>query len=200
MTAFPPATRRVGRLRLCAPSHDQARRAATLFENALRTASLPDAGHGRLILIRRLNLGRIHPRAGAASFALRLEEVARAAVLRAVPADSAAAVTADAVCFRDCAEALAMFARRLARRVPASEWFWPAALPGWRAGLDRSAQWFALLRIAESLPASTLAAATLVREANRGGCARGVDGGSACGRRQALAANLGLLRELFQAQ
>lgn len=169
MTCVAQPSRHVSRLRLRASSADHARHAAILFEDALRTASLPDAERSCLVLIRRLNLGRLPARAGAVDFARRLEQAAREAASGAVPATSPAANTAQAVCFRDRSEALTLLARRLARRAAADEWFWPAALPGWRADLDRPTQWLTLLRIAEGLPEFALAAAAVGREALIGG-------------------------------
>ena len=64
MTCVAQPSRHVSRLRLRASSADHARHAAILFEDALRTASLPDAERSRLVLIRRLNLGRLPAHAG----------------------------------------------------------------------------------------------------------------------------------------
>ena len=171
-----PPSRRIRCLRLHAPAENHARRATTLMEDALRTASLPGADSGRLVLIRRLDLGRVDARDGAMTFALRLERAARDAVLVSVPGESPAAGVASAVTFRDRTEALTLLARRLAWRLSATEWFWSSAVPGWRANQTRSKQWLALLTLAHALPAAAFAAAAVLREVAAGGAVAEVVG------------------------
>jgi hypothetical protein len=168
VAAFPD--RRVRRLALTAPSAEQARHSAVVLADALHTATLPAAGQGRLVVIRRLALGRIDPAAGGASLALRIEQVAHALISQAVPADSPQAPTASAVWFRDTAQALVLLARRVALNQESREWFWSAAFP---AGLlpQRSgpAAWRAILDLAHDQPAPLPTVAAVVREAVRTG-------------------------------
>jgi hypothetical protein len=167
MKTLAASNRNIARLRIRAPSHDDARHVAVLLEDAFRTASLPDAEQGRFVVIRRLNLRQVDHRVSPASLALQLEALVRAAARVALPISHPQARTAEAIVFRDRVEALRCFARRFARGEPMTEWFWPAAIPGWTQSSGRSDAWFQLLEIASSLPASALAEAAIVEEAVR---------------------------------
>lgn len=156
--------RRVRRLNLRAASDEYARHAALLVEDALRTATLPDQGTDRLILIRRLNLGRIDPRASPSAFARQLEQAIHGAADRIVTGRAANDAGSEVVCFRDRLEAALALARCLARGATTDAWFWRAAFPGWPAKAGRAARWMALLEVVHQLPAPALAAAEMIRE------------------------------------
>ena len=128
------ASRRVQRLHLRAPDDTLARRGARLIEDAVRTASLPDAG-ARLIVFRRFALGRFRSGIAPQTLALALER--RVAALRdvAVHATAATAAQASVVWFRDALEAHTLLAQRVAAGAAAAEWFWPLVVPG----IDRHA-------------------------------------------------------------
>lgn len=134
MIAQAPA-RRVRHLRLAAPDEASARRGALLLEDALHTATLPDGDAGRLIVVQSLALGRIDSRGSAASMALALERSWRLLAASAVHAEAPSAPHTAAVYFRDRAEALVLLAGRLAAGRNTGAWFWPLAVPGWRAEL-----------------------------------------------------------------
>jgi len=134
-------TRRVRRLQLHAPTGAQARRGALLIEDALRTASLPIADQGRLVVVRRLDLGVIDPAAPASRVALQLEDAFRRLHASAVSFDSPAAAAADAVFFADALSALIALVRRFARHQPLDGWFWRSAVPGWEPHSDRPHHW-----------------------------------------------------------
>lgn len=150
-------TRRVRRLHLRAATAEQARRGAILVEDALRTASFPSADRGRLLIIRRLALPNIDPRKPASAVALQLESAVQALESGAVRYDSPDAGQAPAVYFEDTTTALAELARRLARRLPVSEWFWHSALPRWNPLSPRPENWRWLLEEAQSHPAAPAA-------------------------------------------
>lgn len=137
MIAETPA-RRVRHLRLAAPDEALARRGALLVEDALRTATLPGGDDSRLIVVRSLALGKIDGRGSPASVALALEQRWRHLAASAVHAEDPAAPHQPAVYFRDRAEALTLLAGRLATGRETGAWFWPLAVPGWRAGLAAS--------------------------------------------------------------
>ena len=84
------ASRTVRHLRLRGPSEEVVRRTVTVLEDAVRTASLPDAG-GRILLMRRLALGRIDPRARPSTVALQLERAVAGAELSLCHGGSAGA-------------------------------------------------------------------------------------------------------------
>ncbi len=124
-------TRTVRRLRLRAANEAQVRRAALCLEDALRTASLPDGG-GRLLLVRRLALGRIAADATPQTLALRIEEAVEAQGLECLHGGDTTAGEAFVVWFRDALDAHTCAALRLAQGRPLAGWYWPLALPALR--------------------------------------------------------------------
>lgn len=96
-------------------------------EDALRTADFGDCG--RLIVVRRLRLPALPPRAGSALVARALETAWRALVTRAVAASHPAAPAADAVYFGARADARLAWLERAVSGGDATAWHWPAALP-----------------------------------------------------------------------
>lgn len=122
---------RHARLRCARPEHAAAAR--VLLEDALRTASLPD--QGRLIVFRRVDLGRLSPRGSATAWSrrleLRLQQLAAGAVFFAEPA----AAAAEAVWFPDAWQPAVELAVRVLRGPAPVAWFWSAAVPGWTPGL-----------------------------------------------------------------
>lgn len=129
--------RRVATVRLAADSTALVRRGALLLEDALRTASFPEAGPGRVLLIRTLPVGVIHGHLPPATLALNLERRVRQLAVAAVHAAEPSAARSDAVFFRDDAEPPAALAGRLARGEPVHAWFWPLAVPGFHPGKPR---------------------------------------------------------------
>ena len=165
----PPPSRRVRHLRVRGPREDEARHAAIVLADALHTASMPIAERGQMLLVRKLELGRISPRASAATLALLVERALRDLQMAAVPFDLPTAASANAVLFPGRAEAIARLARLHARGIEAHEWFWTAAVPGWRTDLSRGEKWVTLLEAAHALPEARLVAAKVVQEAVRAG-------------------------------
>jgi hypothetical protein len=163
----PQPSRRVRSLRIRSPAEEDARRAAIVLADALHTASMPVAERGQMLLVRKLELGRISPRASAATLALLVERALRDVRMAAVSFDLPGATGANAVLVPGRAEAVARLARLHARGIEAREWFWAAAVPAWSAGLSRGERWVALLEAAHALPEAVLVTAEVVREAVR---------------------------------
>jgi hypothetical protein len=156
------ALRRVGTLRLQARREELVRRGALLFEDALRTASLPGAGPGRVLVVRRLDIGVIRADMPPSSVALALEASVRAIASSAVHGEAPGAERAEVVFFRDEVEPFVALARRVGRSERADAWFWPHAAPGFVPGIGRDeALRFALWGVTET-GAGPLAAAALV--------------------------------------
>ena len=128
--------RRVLRARVRCARPDDARHAGVLLADALRTASLPD--RGRLIVFRRVDLGRLSPRSSATAWSRRLERELQALADRAVFFAEPAAARAPTVWFPDDWQPAIELAVRLVRGAESTGWFWSAAVPGWRAGLAKS--------------------------------------------------------------
>ncbi|MGB8168080.1 MAG: hypothetical protein WCF18_11355 [Chthoniobacteraceae bacterium] len=162
-------SRRVGRFRVRVAVEEDARRAAILLSDALHTASLASFGFGKVLVVRRLALGRIEVRGSSAALALQVERRLHEAASTAVPFDSPAAPNANAVIFPGRTEAIVALAQRHARGVGAIEWFWPSAVAQWRAGLSRGETWLALIEAAHGLPEAVLVVATLIAVAVRAG-------------------------------
>ena len=158
--------RRIGSLRLRAPSQSLARRAALGIEDALRTSSLPDADGGRLWLVRRLCLGRLPMDLGPAGLSRRLELAFLAARSSCVHALSGDAAHAGGVWFHSSLEAHVWLALRLLEGPPPVEWFWSRAVPagpgGWGGrGAASSPQAAALGAVLGSLCARPEAASAV---------------------------------------
>jgi hypothetical protein len=126
--------RLVRRLRVCGPTDTLVRRGIILLEDAFNTASLPGGSGSRVILIRRLAVGRIRSSAASSQVALAIERRLWELASGAVHAGDPSAGDAAAVYFRDAGEAHVALAVRLARGVAPVEWFWRPAVPAWRAG------------------------------------------------------------------
>ena len=161
--------RTVRHLRLRAADAAQARHAQVLLEDALRCASLPDAP-GRLLLVRRLALGRLAAQASPQSVALRVEQ--RLAALSASPRHGGADGAADgaAVWFRDALDAHTVLGLRLAAGAAPADWFWPLAVSGYDAGRGAAAglrQVLASLASRAEAPAAVPAWVRAVADAGR---------------------------------
>jgi hypothetical protein len=127
--------RRVRQLRLRASGADDVRRVMPVLEDALRCASLPDVGH-RVLLVRKLALGRVRHDLNAQALALVIEQ--RLAQVQATvqsgwaAGGSAAAAAADRVCFDGALQARTELALALSRGQDVGAWYWPLAVPEWR--------------------------------------------------------------------
>ncbi|GEL68283.1 hypothetical protein [Myxococcus virescens] len=158
------AERRVRQVKLAAASTALVRRGAVLLEDALRTASLPDAPGGRVLVIRQLSLGTIHADRSPATLSLVVEQRVRELARLAVHARSQSAVTAQAVYFRDELEPFVLLATRLAQGLPLDAWFWRLAVPGLHPGMSRDDMLRLALASALRTEPGHAAAMTLVSE------------------------------------
>ena len=86
----------------------------------------------RLVLLRRLDLGRLSPRQPAGVWAARATERLTERRARAVHASQPGADAADAVWFRSIDEARELLLLLLAAGRHPSAWFWRLAVPEWR--------------------------------------------------------------------
>jgi len=127
-----PMDRRVRHLRLRAGSPADVGRVLPVLEDALRCASLPDTG-SRLLLVRRLALGRIARDTSAQALARVIEQRVAAVGGQWVEGGTPAAAGAAYVSFPGALEARVQLAVRIARGAPHAEWYWPLAVPELRA-------------------------------------------------------------------
>lgn len=122
------ALRTVERLRLRARTQAAVQHLLPRIEDAFRCASLPDRG-ARLIVLRRLPLGRVSEHATSQALARALEDRFASLYEHMQHATHAGAEYADAVWFRDALDAHTLAARRVVARQPLTEWYWPLAIP-----------------------------------------------------------------------
>ena len=117
----------VRRARLAPARAEDAAQLRFAVEDALNTADFNDCG--RLIVVRRLQLQGLPPRASTALVARAIEEAWRVAARLAVPASHSQAESAGAVYFASRFEARAAWLERVALGCDAAAWFWRAAMP-----------------------------------------------------------------------
>ena len=122
------AERTVRHLRLRAGSEAAVRRMLPVLEDALRCASLADAG-ARLLVVRRLALGRLPPDITSSALAQLIGQRAAQAALHWVAADSPGAESAPCVAFAGALQARVQLALRLVRGQACGAWYWPRAVP-----------------------------------------------------------------------
>jgi hypothetical protein len=121
-------TRRIHRLLLRGGSASEQQHAKNVLVDALRTASLPGVGPGRVLVVRSLDLGRISPRRAPQALALHITEQVRKLALQALWWSEPAAESAPAVWFADRAQARAAFLRRRVLGPAPAAWFWRSAV------------------------------------------------------------------------
>lgn len=119
----------------------------------MRTATIDDTG--RLIVVRRLELGTIPLRATATTWSRQLEN--RLGNLRSelVSVHSLSANRATAVYFSSPEEPWYLLAERIARGLSCDEWYWPLALPAWNRRQSTSETLRQSFRALASLPNGT---------------------------------------------
>jgi hypothetical protein len=130
-----PELRQVRTLRLRAARREQVARTAITLEDALRTASLPQLPRGAILLVRRLDLGRLPADASPQWLSRHIATRLQALRLTPVRPDDDAPAAAPAVWFADRSEALAALLSASLQDAPRA-WYWAGVLPGWRPGID----------------------------------------------------------------
>lgn len=128
--------RRVRKLRLRSRDESLNRHGAMLIEDALRTASFPDEGSARLLLVRSLAI-RIAADSSPSTVAMRLEAKVCELGSVAVYADLPSAAAAPAVYFHDQLDAHIAMALKLARDEKLDAWFWRLVVPGFTPAMSR---------------------------------------------------------------
>jgi len=153
--------RQIRTLRLSAPRREQVARSAIALEDALRTASLPRLPRGAILLVRRLDLGRLPADASPQWLSRRIETRLQALQLTAVHSRHDAPSAAPAVWFADRSEALAALLAISLHDAPRA-WYWAGVLPGWRPGMSMRELLPRALRQAEGEAAGAAGVAALL--------------------------------------
>lgn len=156
------ADRRVRALRVRAPNEDQARRAAIVAEDALRTATFPGDAGGRVVFIRRLDVGVIPRGSPPSSVALAMEAAVQRMAADAVHAEAPGARDAVMVYFRDESEPIVALSRAIADGRRADGWFWPLAVRGWSPAASPAESARLLVQRALETPAGGVAVAHVI--------------------------------------
>jgi hypothetical protein len=156
--------RRVRKMRLGATSEALVRRGAILLEDALRTASLPEADGGRLLIVRSLFLGKIRSSQSPATISLLIEGRLRHLSLSAVYAEAPAAADHAVVYFHNEVDPYIRLAIRLARNESTDAWFWPLAVRAWRPGMPSDEAFRSLLYGVMQTKAGVAAAVAMLGE------------------------------------
>jgi hypothetical protein len=123
-----PQLRTIHRLQLRCERESDARSLAIRFEDALRTATLPDTG-GRLVFLRRLDLGKIRGDSTSTALSLLIAEAFEREKSSCVHATDIGAGNAPAVWFRDALEAHTSLAQCVLAGTRTDAWFWRKAVP-----------------------------------------------------------------------
>lgn len=129
--------RRVRTVRLKGPDAPSVLRGRIILENAMRTATLPDAWGSRLVLVRSMDVGSLDCSRSPVGIAHDLSEMMHLVSAGAVHGDETSAPGSRAVFFRDEIEPYRSLITCLARGQPTDAWFWPLAAPAWSLSMDR---------------------------------------------------------------
>jgi hypothetical protein len=151
----------VRQLRLHVADEGDTTRGALLVEDALRTASVNTGA--RVLVVRRLALGKIDAGVSPASVALRVEQELLEIAGHAVSVRDTSAGSARAVYFDDALHVLSLLASRIAARERIDEWFWSLACPAARADLPRAEALRAVVLAAFDTGVGVLGPATVLR-------------------------------------
>jgi len=165
--------RTVRHLRLRAESEASVRRAALKLEDALRCASLPDAG-ARVLLVRRLDLGVFAAGASPQTLSLLLEQRVAASGATWVHGADPNAERADFVFFRDALEARYELALRLAGAGACAAWFWPLAVSEFKLVEDAQANLRSIALAIAALPEAPAAFPAWIARLTAAGAAPGL--------------------------
>lgn len=162
--------RTVRHLRLRAPDAQAATHAAHRLEDALRCASLPDTGE-RVLLVRRLHLGRLPAGLSSQSLSLLIEQRVAAIGGEWVPGDEPRAARSDTAFFASRLQAAQAALRRRATGLPLEGWHWALALPGVRMDAPPAVFLAQLVDALALQPAAPLVLREWVADAVRAGTA-----------------------------
>lgn len=139
--------RTVRHLRVAASDPQAVRALLPRLEDALRCASLPDAGQ-RVLVVRKLALGRVPRQATPQQLSLLIEQRLASAGVQVVDGTAADAEQAQAASFASPLHARVVLVVRLLRRQSCTAWYWPLAVREFDCALNAAAN---VRRIAEAI-------------------------------------------------
>jgi len=156
--------RRVHRLKLRAANSVAIHHGAIVLEDALRTASLQGLPQNGLLLIRRLNLGKLAANPTSIAVAHRIARRLLALNVSVVRQHTAEQPRAEVVWFADDAEPYAILAGLLVRNIQPQSWYWPRAVWGWSARMTPHQGLRHVLHEVSRTPAGIAAASRVVEQ------------------------------------
>jgi hypothetical protein len=106
-------------------------RLATLFQEAVRSASLDGLIPGKVVVVKQVDLSGLIPAPTPSNLPQIVETVVQRMVATAASAEDPAAATAQMVYFKDDSAVIQSLAQRVASNKPTTEWFWPSVVKGW---------------------------------------------------------------------
>lgn len=106
-------------------------RLATLFQEAVRSASLDGLIPGKVVVVKQVDLSGLIPSPTPSNLPQVVETVVQRMVATATSAEDPAAATAQMVYFKDDSAVIQSLAQRVASSKPTTEWFWPSVVKGW---------------------------------------------------------------------
>ncbi len=123
------AERRIRNLKLYGRNNDDLLKARYLLEEAFRTASLPGLPPNAMVLVRRLDLGKIRAGVSVVQVADTISETVRALAAQAVCIDQQPANDASVVWLSDALQPYRVLLQRLLDGKLADEWYWQSLFP-----------------------------------------------------------------------
>jgi hypothetical protein len=133
-------------------------------EDALRTASLPALPQNGLLLIRRLNLGKLTANPASITVARRIASRLLALNVSVVRQHTAEQPRSEVVWFADDVEPYAILAELLVRNIQPQSWYWPRAVRGWSARMTPQQGLRHVLYEVSRTPAGITAASRVVEQ------------------------------------
>ena len=154
--------RRIRNLKLNGRDHDDLLKARYLLEEAFRTASLAGLPPNAMVLIRRLNLGKIHPGDSSVKLADTISETVQKLAEQAICIDQQPTNDAEVVWFRDPLQPYQLLLQRLLDGRQASEWYWLSLFPNQQLVLNEQLLTQLLIKACQT-PIKGLAVSLLVQ-------------------------------------
>lgn len=130
--------RRVKKLRLSSNSESTLSCDLMALQDAFNIASLNGVPPNGLLLIRRLELDRLSPRASAHSISDIIDKKVRNLCYQAVCVDEQDAMHANIVWFSDALNAATRFLDMVVRRTPVNAWYWRVLFRGYKPDMSLS--------------------------------------------------------------
>jgi len=156
--------RRIHQLKVTGKEQDAIGRHVTLLEDAFNTASLPGLPPNGLLLIRHLDIGSIVTNASPMAISQLIDKKIWTIAKSAVCVDHEEKPDAAMVWFSDTVQPVITLVDCLARHKQPTAWYWRAALPLWRPGMNLQQTLTIVLNDYIHRPAKAVISARIIRQ------------------------------------